>query len=166
MVSARPVDPLAAKVWDALDGVPDPEMPAVSLVGLGMVADIRVGDASVDVRLTPTFVGCPALAVMQAAAVAAVEQALTGVAVTVEWTAAPAWRSDRVREETWPALAARGIAPPRGDPDRPLAAGDRVLCPWCGSADTRVENVFGPTACRSVHYCQHCHNPFEALKPV
>lgn len=160
--------PRARQVVAALDQVMDPEMPGVSIVALGMVHAIDVGRDGVHIILLPTFVGCPALEVMRANTVSQVSRA-TGIephAIVVEYTSAVPWTSDRVSPSCHRALRSRGIAPPPRTGETIMTEMPQVACPWCGSADTESEGVFGPTACRSIYYCRACRNPFEAMKPV
>lgn len=155
-------------VIDALHTVKDPEMPALSVVDLGMVDRLDVTEAAVRVVLVPTFVGCPALEIIKSRVRDALHKAL-GARVTqihVEYSLSVPWTSARIAPSCHPALKARGIVPPPADPNQvPDAATPRV-CPWCGSRATQLVSLFGPTACRSLYYCPQCRNPFEALKPV
>ena len=161
---------LEVAVWDALAGVPDPEIPAVSVVEMGMVHEVRVEGASVHVTMLPTFTGCPAIDIIKrdvAAAVASVE----GVAgADVDTTFEPPWTTDRITPEGRDKLRAFGLAPP-GPSQGPVLIADIGLpkvaeCPFCGSTDTVNDNAFGPTPCRALYYCRACRNPFEQFKPV
>jgi ring-1,2-phenylacetyl-CoA epoxidase subunit PaaD len=160
---------LEMAVWQALEGVPDPEIPAVSVVDMGMIGAVDVSGASVRVVVLPTFTGCPAIPVIKsdvAAAVAAVE----GVDdVSVEFSYDPPWTTDRITERGRRDLEAFGLAPPSGK--GPVLITDIGLpsiarCPFCGGTNTRAENPFGPTPCRALYYCDDCRNPFEQFKPV
>ena len=164
----------------ALADVPDPEIPAVSIVELGMVGEIEVGERGIRVELLPTFVGCPALEVIRDA----VERRLgaLGRPVQVDVSFATPWTSDRISPAGRAKLRDSGFAPPphlgegRALPvleSRPnIASGptdadpEVVPCPYCGSTRTTLENLFGPTQCRSIHHCADCRQPFEAFKPV
>ena len=156
----------------ALAEVPDPELPMVSVVDLGIVhrVEIAPADGSIRVEILPTFVGCPALELIKAAI--ATRLASFGRPVTVEATFEVPWTSDRITEAGRAALLAAGIAPP--GPDGTAASGPgtlielepRVPCPHCGSRRTVLENAFGPTQCRTIRYCADCRQPFEAIKPV
>jgi ring-1,2-phenylacetyl-CoA epoxidase subunit PaaD len=139
-----------------LGAIPDPELPMLSIVDLGMVGDVRIEDAAIRVELYPTFVGCPALERIRA--VVGEELAGFGRPVDVVTTFAVPWTSDRITPEGRAALRAAGIAPPA-----PLAD---LRCPLCDSSDVVQDNLFGPTACRSLHYCRTCRQPFEAMKPI
>jgi ring-1,2-phenylacetyl-CoA epoxidase subunit PaaD len=160
-----------ADVWEALAEVPDPEIPAVSVVDLGLVHRVELGDGRLRVELLPTFVGCPALELIRGS----VAERLAGMApvVEVEMTFAVPWTSERITPEGRRKLRDSGFAPPA-----PAAAGDarplfptiplrpRAACPYCGSADTRLENLFGPTLCRTLFWCNRCRQPFEQFKAV
>lgn len=159
-------DPRVAAVWDALAGVADPEIPTVNVVELGMIAGVRVDGDQVIVDMTPTFAGCPALDVIKADIARAVKAAGEPfVAVHVVYD--PPWTSDRITEEGRRELKAFGLAPPgercSGGAGPNL---ERTACPYCGSTDTDLESIFGPTLCRSMHYCHNCQQPFEHFKAV
>ncbi len=140
----------------ALAEVPDPEIPVVSVVDLGMVESVEVAPDAIRVELLPTFVGCPALDVIREA----VEQRLAGFgrAVGVSFGYRVPWTSDRITAVGRERLRAAGFAPP----DDPAA----MRCPYCGSGEVALDNLFGPTQCRSLHYCRACRQPFESFKPV
>ena len=158
-------------VWEALAEVPDPEIPVVSVVDLGLVHTVELDGERLRVELLPTFVGCPAVELIRRS----VADRLAGMAprVEVEMTFAVPWTSDRITPDGRRKLRQSGFAPPgpagAGDarplfatiPMRPTAA-----CPWCGSADTALENLFGPTLCRTLFWCPRCRQPFEQFKAV
>ena len=158
----------AAQVWEALAEIPDPEIPVISLVELGVVKDVRIDDGTVHVAFTPTFLGCPALEVMRRAMEERIAE--LGAEPDVEVVLDDSWSTDRISAEGREKLRAAGFAPPA-----PRAAAPPRLvqlqtgafrCPYCGSTDTRLENVFGPTACRSLRYCEACRQPFEQFKTI
>ena len=160
---------LSDAVWDALAQIPDPEIPAVSLVDMGMIRDIETEGATVKVVVLPTFTGCPAIAVIesdvrkQIAALEGVEQ------VDVQMSFTPPWTTDRISDEGRRKLKEFGLAPPTGE--GPVLISDIglptvAICPFCGSRNTHNENPFGPTPCRALYYCNDCRNPFEQFKPV
>ena len=156
------------QVWAALRDVPDPEIPVVSIVDLGVVRDVQVEDGRVRVAFTPTFLGCPALEVMREAMAARIEA--LGAQADVDVVLDDSWSTDRITPEGREKLRRAGFAPPA-----PRAAGQPALvqlqsrafrCPYCGSSDTRLENIFGPTPCRSLRYCASCRQPFEQFKTI
>lgn len=156
----------AEAVRAVLDTVPDPEMPPVSVAELGMVVDVAVdGRGSVRVDLVPTFSACPAIPVIREDVKRAVA-ALDGVsAVQVRYVSGVVWDPSRISPEGQRKLGAFGIAPPGPAQDPALLQIGGVTCPTCGSRDTVTDSPFGPTPCRSTHYCRACRNPFEAMKP-
>ncbi|MCM3123193.1 MULTISPECIES: 1,2-phenylacetyl-CoA epoxidase subunit PaaD [unclassified Mesobacillus] len=155
---------LRDKVYEALQTVKDPEIDSVSIIELGMVEELNVLPETVQIKLLPTFMGCPALDIIKNNVVNAVS-AIDGVEkVKVEFIFHPPWTSDRVSEIGREKLKEFGIAPP---PRHLAETGEwQADCPYCGSTYTTMENLFGPTACRSILYCKSCKNPFEAMKPV
>jgi ring-1,2-phenylacetyl-CoA epoxidase subunit PaaD len=167
-------------VMAALADVPDPEIPAVSIVELGMVGEVEVGDWGIRVELLPTFVGCPALEVIRDTVARRLGE--LGKPVQVDVSFATPWTSDRISREGREKLRGSGFAPPphlRGGRALPVLDAARnpagspvgedpeaVACPYCGSMRTTRENLFGPTQCRSIHHCADCQMPFEAFKPI
>ncbi len=158
-------------VWEALAEVPDPEIPVVSVVDLGLVHAVELDGERLRVELLPTFVGCPALELIRRS----VAERLAGMAprVEVEMTFAVPWTSDRITTDGRRKLRQSGFAPPgqaAAGGARPVFATIPVrptaTCPWCGSADTTLENLFGPTLCRTVFWCNRCRQPFEQFKAV
>jgi ring-1,2-phenylacetyl-CoA epoxidase subunit PaaD len=158
-----------AHVWRVLEGVMDPEIPAVSIVDMGMVGEVEVRGRSARVVLLPTFTGCPALPVIRSDVAAAVG-ALEGVDdVDVTTTFDPPWTTERITERGRQRLRSFGLAPPEGSGAvlvTDIGLPGSAVCPLCGSRDTRPESAFGPTPCRAVYYCDACRNPFEQFKPV
>jgi ring-1,2-phenylacetyl-CoA epoxidase subunit PaaD len=158
----------ADEVWEALAEIADPEIPVVSLVDMGIVRDVEVDGGRVRVGFTPTFLGCPALDVMRQQ----VEERIgeLGAEADVRVVRDEAWSTDRITAAGRQKLRQAGFAPPV-----PRAAGTRQLvqlrsrafrCPYCGSSDTELSNLFGPTPCRSLRYCNGCRQPFEQFKTV
>ncbi|MGH2805675.1 MAG: 1,2-phenylacetyl-CoA epoxidase subunit PaaD [Actinomycetota bacterium] len=156
-------------IWEALAGVADPEIPAVSVVDMGMIKEVSVSDGTAHVVVLPTFTGCPAIAVIEADVAAAVRavEGVTSAEVTTSFT--PAWTTERITFEGRRKLKEFGLAPPTGT--GPVLITDIGLpkvavCPFCGSRNTTNENAFGPTPCRALYYCNDCRNPFEQFKPI
>jgi ring-1,2-phenylacetyl-CoA epoxidase subunit PaaD len=156
----------------ALDEVPDPEIPTVSIVELGMIGRVEVDETEIRIELLPTFVGCPALEVIRETA--ATRLAELGRAVRIDVSFTTPWTTDRISPGGREKLRRSGFAPPPGlRPDRSLPMLDTAMptaqivpCPYCGSAATTLENAFGPTQCRSIRHCTACRQPFEAFKAV
>ena len=160
--------PVAEAVRDAVSRVPDPELPTVTIGMLGMVLDVAVEGGTALIDLLPTFTGCPATEFI-AADVRMAALDVPGVrGVEVRLRMEPAWTADRITAEGREALKGFGIAPPgRGRlPLRGIAGSASPVCPYCGSADTKMANPFGPTPCRALHQCNACANPFEAFKAL
>ena len=160
---------LESAVWDALATVPDPEIPAVSVVDMGMIRDVEVDGGRARVVVLPTFTGCPAIDVI----VGDVKRAVEGVAgiteAAVETSFQPPWTTDRITDAGRVKLKDFGLAPPTGKgPVLLMNIGlpKVAVCPFCGSKDTVNENPFGPTPCRALYYCNACRNPFEQFKDV
>ena len=158
----------AEQVWDALAEIPDPEIPTISLVDLGVVTGLEVENGRVRVDFTPTFLGCPALEVMRDAMAEKIEA--LGAEPEINVRLDDSWSTDRITPAGRENLRASGFAPPA-----PRAAGLTQLvqlqsavfrCPYCGSTETRLENLFGPTPCRSLRYCLSCRQPFEQFKTI
>ena len=156
------------RVWQALAGIPDPEIPTVSVVDLGVVRDVRVDAGRVHVEFTPTFLGCPALEVMRERMAEAVRE--LGCEPEIEVVQDGSWSTDRITPEGRRKLREAGFAPPApraaGSPTLVQLQGNIFRCPYCGSTDTRLENIFGPTPCRSIRYCASCRQPFEQFKTI
>ena len=158
----------AEHVWAALAEIPDPEIPVVSLVDLGVVREVEVEGARVRVEFTPTFLGCPALEAMRDAMAERLRD--LGAEPEIDVVLDDSWSTDRITPAGREKLRASGFAPPA-----PRAAGTPRLvqlqsrgfaCPYCGSAETRLENIFGPTPCRSLRWCASCRQPFEQFKTI
>lgn len=146
------------RVWDALDEIPDPEIPVVSLVDLGVIRSVDVRDGHVRIEFTPTFLGCPALETM----VRAIEAKVPGAEVEV--LNDDSWSTDKITAAGREKLREAGLAPPA---PRLVQLQPQVhKCPYCGSTETRLENLFGPTPCRSLRYCESCRQPFEQFKTI
>ena len=174
---ARPTsvdDARIARAWEVLDGVLDPEVPAVSVRDLGIVRDVRRAGEALEVVLTPTYSGCPATEVIEHDVLAAIDAAGLGPArVTLQ--RAPAWTTDWITEQGRARLLAYGIAPPGPLPpgtELPLrfmpraTAAPALACPRCGSHETERLSAFGSTACKALYRCLACREPFEHFKPL
>jgi ring-1,2-phenylacetyl-CoA epoxidase subunit PaaD len=154
------------QVWAALQDVKDPEIPAVSVVDLGIIHQVQADGRAVTVVMTPTFVGCPAVDWMRDAIESKVRE-LGATDVTVRVSLDPPWTSERISEAGRRKLKEFGLAPPR--PYDGLISLSEILpaaCPHCNSSDTTLESAFGPTLCRAIHYCNACRQSFEQFKPL
>ena len=159
------------RAWAALATVPDPEIPMVSVVELGIVRDVRLDDGAVVVDVTPTYSGCPATDIIARD----IETALAAAGcpgARVVTRLAPAWTTDWIAPEGRRKLAAFGIAPPGGPAPRidvtgisPLRRAAAVACPRCASTRTRLVAQFGSTACKAQYRCEACLEPFDYFKP-
>jgi ring-1,2-phenylacetyl-CoA epoxidase subunit PaaD len=157
------------ELFAVLDEVMDPEVPALSVVELGIVRDVEIGGEGVTVTVTPTYSGCPAMTVIERD----IEGALRAqgvVHVEIRTSYSPAWTTDWIAADAREKLRAYGIAPPGpADHDAPIAIGRRrpsVRCPYCGSGDTQMRSEFGSTACKAIHVCTSCNQPFEEFKAI
>ena len=158
----------AAQVWEALAEIPDPEIPVISVVDLGVVRDIRVEGERVHVEFTPTFLGCPALEVMRAQMAEKIEE--LGAEANVEVVLDDSWTTDRITPEGREKLRAAGFAPPaprEAEAPKLVQLQSAVFrCPYCSSTETKLANIFGPTPCRSIRYCTSCRQPFEQFNTI
>ncbi len=158
----------AEQVWAALAEVPDPEIPVISLVDLGVVRDVAVDGDRVTIEFTPTFLGCPALDAMRVRMDEAVRS--LGGDPDVRVVLDDSWSTDRITPAGRAKLREAGFAPPApreaGEPTLVQLQTGAFRCPYCGSSDTHLENLFGPTPCRSIRYCDACKQPFEQFKTI
>ncbi len=164
------------RAWALLEAIPDPEIPVVSIRELGILRDVQPCDGGLEVVLTPTYSGCPAIGQIADDVRRALAQA--GLRAEVRTRLAPAWTTDWITAEAKDRLRAYGIAPPGALPSpppggtnvlqfaarRPEAAAP-VHCPHCGSGDTTETSHFGSTACKALYKCLACLEPFDHFKP-
>lgn len=156
-----------AQIWDALQAVKDPEIPTLSMVDMGIITRVEVkNETDVFVEMTPTFTGCPALKMMEQM----VRDRLLEIGVKnpeVQTTFDKPWDSNKLTERGRICLLKHGLAPPpkhKGEITQELL--EDVCCPFCGSKNVELKTPFGPTLCRSLHYCNNCLQAFEQFKPV
>jgi len=156
------------QIWDALGAIPDPEIPVISLVELGVIRQVEVDGSRVRVEFTPTFLGCPALEAMRDAMDARIRE--LGAEPEIRVVVDDSWSTDRITAAGREKLREAGFAPPAprgpGAPTIVQLQSGSFKCPYCGSTDTRLENIFGPTPCRSLRYCASCRQPFEQFKTI
>lgn len=159
---------LVEEIWKVMEEVPDPEIPTLSVVDLGIVTKVEVEDGyKVDVTITPTFSGCPAINHMRDTIQARIQQLLPDFAVKVHVDFETQWNTNRITDKGREILKNFGLAPPKkyeGELDVDSIA--HVNCPYCNSENTTLNTPFGPTLCRSVHYCFDCLQGFEQFKPL
>lgn len=158
---------LETEILEMLSEVKDPEIPTISIVDLGIVTGISEdSEGTIQVKLTPTFSGCPALKIMEEL----VSQKLKEKGILkhqVITSFEVPWNTNRITEKGLEALKKHGLAPPpRHKGYIELDVLSDTPCPLCGSRNTTMQTPFGPTLCRSMHYCNNCKNAFEAFKPV
>lgn len=147
-------------IWDLLDAVKDPEIPALSLWEMGILQDLEMDGDRVVVTITPTYSGCPAMSVMAEDLVAALEKA--GYRSDVVSRLSPAWSTSWMSDEAKEKLRSSGIAPPV------IRVGSEsgVSCPRCGSDEIKKLSEFGTTACKALYQCTACAEPFDHFKPI
>ncbi len=146
------------QIWDWLDAVPDPEIPVISVVDLGVVRDVSVSEEGIEVTITPTYTGCPAMSVIAFD----IEMALAqkGVEnITLKTQIAPAWTTDWLSKKGCARLEDYGIAPPQ-------VAGGPERCPQCKSTNVERISQFGSTPCKAQWRCQSCLEPFDYFKCI
>ena len=165
MNAARPTRDDVLRI---LGEVMDPEVPVLSVVELGIVRDVRIADDGVRITITPTYSGCPAMRTMEQDMRAALaDQGIGDVEFHTVYS--PAWTSDWIPAEAREKLRRFGIAPPAPADQGGLITLTRrqpaVACPYCGSTDTERRSEFGSTACKAIHFCNACHQPFDEFKP-
>lgn len=157
----------AADIWKILESVSDPEIPVLTVADLGIVREVKVeADDQVEVIITPTYSGCPAMNTIAINIRAALQEAGYDQ-VKVTTVLHPAWTTDWMSESGREKLKAYGIAPPvRGTADKGVLFAEQptVACPQCGSEHTELVSQFGSTACKSLYRCLDCREPFDYFK--
>jgi ring-1,2-phenylacetyl-CoA epoxidase subunit PaaD len=172
--AARPADIEAAKAWDIAATVCDPEIPVINIAELGILRSVRTiageydgaGNPAVEVTITPTYSGCPAMDAIRDDVVAALKAEGYGD-VRVKLVLAPAWTTDWMTAEGKAKLNEYGIAPPTGLAGvrtGPVSLGLSVKCPRCNSLNTRELTRFGSTSCKALYQCNECKEPFDYFK--
>ncbi|WP_132032028.1 1,2-phenylacetyl-CoA epoxidase subunit PaaD [Aquabacter spiritensis] len=152
------------RVREIAGGVVDPEIPVLTIADLGVLRAVRVGGGRVEVDITPTYSGCPAMNMIALEIELALDKAGFGP-VSVKTVLSPAWTTDWMTEDGRAKLRAYGIAPPaKGGGRRALFGEDTVACPHCGATDTAEIAAFGSTSCKSLWQCRACREPFDYFK--
>lgn len=160
-------------IFEVLQTIPDPEMP-ISITDLGLIEDVNVSNAHVQIQLLPTFIGCFALPAIAQEIKDKVGE-LAGIdSVDVELINNPPWSIDRISDAGRASLAKHGISVPESGPicsggsqSEPVELRTSAIsCPWCDSRKTTLTSPFGPTRCKSIHFCNACRQPFERMKRV
>ncbi len=152
-------------IWAWLEEVKDPEVPVLSIIDLGVVRRVEAEEKKVEVTITPTYSGCPAMKVIEDDIIALLEE--KGMEeVTVKTVLSPAWTTDWLSENGKQKLKAYGIAPPVGSVDKSalFAEPKNIQCPQCNSYNTQMVSQFGSTACKALYKCNQCLEPFDYFK--
>jgi len=161
------VSTVQERAWAAAAAVPDPEVPVLTIEDLGVLRSVDVaGDGSVQVRITPTYSGCPAMDTIRADVITALRESGFADAM-VELVLAPAWTTDWMSEAGKEKLRDYGIAPPQPrEPGGAVPLQLTLRCPQCGSPDTHELSRFGSTSCKSLWVCDACREPFDHFKTI
>jgi ring-1,2-phenylacetyl-CoA epoxidase subunit PaaD len=155
---------LRQRAWDAAASVVDPEIPVLTIADLGVLRDVTVSDGRVEVAITPTYSGCPAMNMIRLEIELALEREGFRNA-TVHTVLSPAWTTDWMSDDGRRKLREYGIAPPQATSSRRALFGtQRVACPQCGSEDTEVLSEFGSASCKALWRCRRCREPFDYFK--
>lgn len=155
---------LRGEIWRVASAVVDPEIPVLSIADLGVLREVRVQDGRIEVDITPTYSGCPAMNMIALEIELALEKAGLGPA-TVKTVLSPAWTTDWMTEDGRRKLKEYGIAPPaKAAGRRALFSEEEVACPHCGSKETAEIAAFGSTSCKSLWQCKTCREPFDYFK--
>lgn len=159
---------LEAKIWKLLEEVPDPEIPPLSVVDLGIITNVEIIDEKkVKVVMTPTFAGCPAIEYMRKNIENQIKTKLEGFETEVIVDFVNRWDSNKITEKGRKILKEFRLAPPpKYEGSFDLDQLHKATCPFCDSENTTMNSPFGPTLCRSVHYCLDCLQSFEQFKPL
>lgn len=160
--------PTTNEVWNILNKIPDPEIPVISIVELGVVRDLEINGSKILVVITPTYTGCPATKFFENDITAAMKSS-GFIEVAIKYQYNPAWTTDWLNEESREKLRKYGIAPPDGqttDKNFLLGKDPQVVCPQCKSKSTKMISQFGSTACKSLHQCKDCLETFDYFKCI
>ena len=161
--------PTKEKLLNILSEVHDPEIPALNVVEMGIVRDVEFSGEAVHVEITPTYSGCPAMKIIEDDIIEAFRTiGYTNIFVNTVYS--PAWTTNWLSDSTKEKLKAYGIAPPGKSTNEVIillpTIKKTVACPFCESNETELRSEFGSTACKSIHYCNNCKQPFDHLKEI
>ena len=162
------LDKKEERVWNLLGEIPDPEIPVITIVDLGIVRDVSVKNSSVVVEITPTYSGCPAYEPIEKEIISKLT-AKGFENVEIKKTLSPAWTTDWMSDEAKEKLRKYGIAPPENSTsDKSVLLGKKknIVCPHCGSDKTEMISMFGSTACKAIYRCNNCTEPFDYFKCI
>ncbi|MBX2963932.1 MAG: phenylacetate-CoA oxygenase subunit PaaJ [Cyclobacteriaceae bacterium] len=153
-------------IYTWLEDVKDPEIPVLSLVDLGVITNVTLDNNKVHIEMTPTFVGCPAMDMMkQDVSDMLRSKGIEDISINISFK--EPWTSDKISEKGKQALKQFGLAPPPpGNLFSDIDILEHAACPRCNGTNTDLKNPFGPTLCRSIHYCNDCREAFEQFKPL
>jgi ring-1,2-phenylacetyl-CoA epoxidase subunit PaaD len=153
-------------IWQLLEEITDPEIPVVSIVDLGIIRSVGIEGDRIVVTMAPTFIGCPALHVIQQDIINKLQE--NGfMQARVNVSLSPPWTSDWITSEGRNRLKEFGLSPPsRHEGDLESAILEIARCPYCDSENTALKSSFGSTLCRAIYYCNNCLQPFEQFKPI
>ena len=154
-------------IYQLLAQVPDPEIPVVNIIEMGMIRDVILTPEKVEVFLCPTYSGCPAMDMIESMVKEKLlASGFLNVLVTLVYK--PAWTTDWMNAQTKEKLRAFGIAPPVGKvlSKKSLLANETVACPQCRSENTKIKSMFGSTACKALYTCSDCLEPFDYFKCI
>ncbi len=166
LVTRHPSPVTKEEIWDYLNKIPDPEVPVINIVELGIARDVQVVDDKVIISITPTYSGCPAMMVIEQDIKTLLKE--KGVnEVEIKMVYAPVWTTDWLTDEAKEKLRIYGIAPPeKTSTDKSLLKlhPKVIRCPRCNSANTSLISQFGSTACKALYRCNDCKEPFDYFK--
>jgi len=150
------------KIWKLLEEVKDPELPLLNIIEMGIARGIAIKPGMVEVEITPTYSGCPAMNMIETDVISLFKA--NGIECKVITTYSPAWTTDWLSNEAREKLIKLGIAPPGKDVEEIFEK--NTQCPFCKSHNTKLTSNFGSTACKSLHFCNDCIQPFEHFKCI
>jgi len=155
------------KIWELLESVNDPEVPVLSVVDLGIIRDVKTNNDEIEITITPTYSGCPAMdAIRMNIRMALLQEGYKKINIMT--TLSPAWTTDWMSNTGKEKLKAFGIAPPTAKQQvchtELFHGGEAIQCPRCNSYNTRLISQFGSTACKALYACHDCREPFDYFK--